>query len=77
MNPLTSSEISAIQGQILNFITNKYPNITGEDKGLSSILSSYQNLSSRPYIITYLNGFGYKNFGVANVKASYNNGDYM
>jgi len=54
-----------------------YSYLKSEDKRLSSQLKTYQSMASKPYIISYLQGLGYKNIGVANVQVSYNNGNYM
>jgi hypothetical protein len=75
--PLTNTEINSIQSVIIGYILSKYTYIVGEDKGLSSRLNAYQSIASRPYIITYLQGLGYHNFSVNNVKVSYNSGNFM
>lgn len=44
---------------------------------MSSKLDAYQAMSERPYIISYLQGVGYRNLAVANLQVSYNNGNYL
>jgi hypothetical protein len=75
--PFTATELNAIQVTIMNYIQSQYTYIIGEDKGLSSQLNAYQSLINRPYIISYLQGLGYRNVAVANVEVSYNNGKFM
>lgn len=62
---------------MVNYILGKYTYLQSEDKGLSSRLGAYQSLTTRPYIITYLQGLGYQNVAVANIQVSYDNGDFM
>lgn len=62
---------------MIDYIVTQYPNIQGEDKGLSSRLAAYQQMTSRPYILSYLSNLGYKNIAVSNVMVSYNNGDFL
>lgn len=75
--PLTQTEIRDIEVTVIDYIVTQYPNIKGEDKGLSSRLAAYQKMTNRPYILSYLSNLGYKNIAVSNVMVSYNNGDFM
>lgn len=67
LNPLSSAEIAGIQSNLVSYLLGKYTYLQNEDKALSSRLNAYQQMSSRPYIITYLQGLGYRNVAVANV----------
>lgn len=67
LNPLSSAEIAGIQSNLVSHLLGKYAYIQNEDKALSSRLNAYQQMKNRPYIITYLQGFGYRNVAVANV----------
>jgi hypothetical protein len=75
--PLSSAEIAGIQSNLVSYLLGKYSSIQNEDKVLSTRLNAYQQMSNRPYIISYLQGLGYRNVAVANVEVSYNSGKFM
>lgn len=75
--PLTADELAQISTGLVSYILKQYPYLKGEDKRLSGNLRNYQAMAQRPYIISYLQGLGYRNVGVSNVQVSYNNGEYM
>ena len=75
--PLTTTELDAIKNDFLEFILDRYTFLKQEDRGASTALKDYQSSAARPNILTFLRGRGYSNFSVANVRVSYNSGDYM
>jgi hypothetical protein len=77
--PLTSTEMSSIATNFINYIRSKYPFLQNVNSSLSNALSSYQKIlaTDRPNILSYLKGLGYRNFGLSNVQVSYNLGKYM
>lgn len=70
--------MNAIKNELTSYLMQRYPFIRSENSDLSSYLSDYQALSSKPNLMSYLRLRGINaSISIANLVVSYNAGDYM